>query len=1110
MRAHWPLLAATGLGVLLASVLLAVVPVYDDAMADLGLCYRLEQGIDDPGDQVLQMTLDGSQLGDSRDRRIREAMDEATRARIVWLGDGLLVEERSQRIQASLPKQLGIAWPAYLAAMPGLAEHVEVLAGRLPEASDRAEVVLPAGYERYAAIGDTVVLALSAFDDCPRVPPSENPAVAAAEVRCRPSLTVAPEGAATVVGFVRRRDANDARWQFFDASWAVPNAPNARVSEPGAGGLLLITTPEQYMGVIAQRFPELRAHHRVGVVPDLRGLRVADVSYAIADIEAWQRDIQTTLGLRAGGRLDLAKHLSSFRDAQTFSRIPLLLILLQVVGVIVFYLVLAASMLADRRADEMNVYRSRGASAGQLAGLAAFEALFIAVPAALAGPWIAVRSVALLGYLPVFERSTGGGTLPAAVTPEAYAFSAAGALISVAAIAAPAWVMARRGVLDERRERARPRGRGFVQRYFLDVGVMMLAAAQFWQISRRGSVFDPKAVGGWSSDPLLMLFPLVLTLAVAAMVLRLYAPLLRFTLVAIVPLRGSTVGVGLQQMARAPATHARVLMLLVMATSVATFAASYGPTVSRSHRDRALYEVGTDLRATLDQPGSNVGERLAALRKTEGVRDATLVYRGALRAPTGGEIAVVGIEDPSRAGPMLWSRDDFAAQPLPALLDQIQTTEDAHLGIALPDNAVAIRMHLYADTVTGLIGFAARVRDAEGGYHELPVIELPGRQWREVNIEYPRELFAPRPLRLAGFRLREESFVRRDGALFIDDLRAVDATGGATLIDDFEAPSGWRVYTQPGTTEAFEVSSARTHGGVRAGRWSWETSFSQRESVLAAPDPDGALPALFSARALDVLRAREGGEALVVLENGVRVPLRVAGVVEMFPTIDPAAPFIVTDRVRLRALALLGGSRTLPYATEMWVDIEDSLTLPEQRALLTHLANREESPLLVDAVGMLLRSAMLDDTLADPSLVASGAGVLLVAAVAVVLIAAAGFGIAALIAVGGRVTEFAVLRALGVSAPQLLRSLLLEWGVLALCGGVLGFLLGRRIADVMLTALEVTSAGTRVVPPFTLQSDWRVIGAGLVVVGGCALAAVVVAWGEVVRRAGAAALRHTQ
>ena len=153
---------------------------------------------------------------------------------------------------------------------------------------------------------------------------------------------------------------------------------------------------------------------------------------------------------------------------------------------------------------------------------------------------------------------------------------------------------------------------------------------------------------------------------------------------------------------------------------------------------------------------------------------------------------------------------------------------------------------------------------------------------------------------------------------------------------------------------------------------------------------------------------------------------------------------------------------------------------------------------------------MLDDTLADPSLVASGAGVLLVAAVAVVLIAAAGFGIAVLIAVGGRVTEFAVLRALGVSAPQLLRSLLLEWGVLALCGGVLGFLLGRRIADVMLTALEVTSAGTRVVPPFTLQSDWRVVGAGLVVVGGCALAAVVFAWGGAVRRAGAAALRHTQ
>jgi hypothetical protein len=248
----------------------------------------------------------------------------------------------------------------------------------------------------------------------------------------------------------------------------------------------------------------------------------------------------------------------------------------------------------------------------------------------------------------------------------------------------------------------------------------------------------------------------------------------------------------------------------------------------------------------------------------------------------------------------------------------------------------------------------------------------------------------------------------------------------------------------------------------------------------------------------------------VVLENGVRVSLRVAGVVEMFPTIDPAVPFIVTDRVRLRALALLGGSRVIPYATEVWVDTEEILTLPEQRALLAHLADIRESPLPVDAGSAKLRAAMLDTTLADPSIVASGTGVLLVAAVAVVVIAAAGFAIAALIAVGGRITEFAVLRALGVSTAQLLRSLLLEWGVLAVCGGVLGFLLGRRIADVMLTALEVTSAGTRVVPPFTLQSDWRVVGAGLVVVGGCALGAVVFAWGGAVRRAGAAALRHTQ
>jgi hypothetical protein len=88
--------------------------------------------------------------------------------------------------------------------------------------------------------------------------------------------------------------------------------------------------------------------------------------------------------------------------------------------------------------------------------------------------------------------------------------------------------------------------------------------------------------------------------------------------------------------------------------------------------------------------------------------------------------------------------------------------------------------------------------------------------------------------------------------------------------------------------------------------------------------------------------------------------------------------------------------------------------------------------------------------------------------------------------------------------------LLLEWGVLALAGIVLGVLLGRQIAAVMLSSLNVTSEGTPVVPPFIMQTDWLTMAAGFLVILSLATVALMFAWSGTTRQGDAAALRITQ
>ena len=70
----------------------------------------------------------------------------------------------------------------------------------------------------------------------------------------------------------------------------------------------------------------------------------------------------------------------------------------------------------------------------------------------------------------------------------------------------------------------------------------------------------------------------------------------------------------------------------------------------------------------------------------------------------------------------------------------------------------------------------------------------------------------------------------------------------------------------------------------------------------------------------------------------------------------------------------------------------------------------------------------------------------------------------------------------------------------------------KLAVGLMVTTLvaSVTTAGTRVVPPFTMQSDWWGIGLGLAGVVVLASVALVLAWRAVARRADAEILRHTQ
>jgi ABC-type antimicrobial peptide transport system permease subunit len=213
-------------------------------------------------------------------------------------------------------------------------------------------------------------------------------------------------------------------------------------------------------------------------------------------------------------------------------------------------------------------------------------------------------------------------------------------------------------------------------------------------------------------------------------------------------------------------------------------------------------------------------------------------------------------------------------------------------------------------------------------------------------------------------------------------------------------------------------------------------------------------------------------------------------VVESFPSTDPAQPLVILDEATLGLLRLQGTSGVRD-PDEWWLSARGGDV--EQLA-----SDLRASPFnTVKLVTVLDRTRSLST---DP--VALGIiGALTLGFVATGLFAIVGLTVSTAVGARQRRTEFALLRALGLSGRQLATSLWLETGSLVLVSIAAGTTLGLLIGWLVLPFVTVTQRATTPVPPVVIHVPWD--GILLLDLGSAAaLAVAVIVIGAVLRRIG--------
>lgn len=835
------------------------------------------------------------------------------------------------------------------------------------------------------------------------------------------------------------------------------------------------------------------------VLPTFGNLTIGELGGLQRNVEALEERLNrdTTGGTFFAVHTDLDGILRRAERSLLVTRSGVLVLTIQMAVLAGYALLLTAGLLVDQRRVETALIRSRGADNRQIATMAAMEGVLIALPAVLLGPPLAALALHLLNWIgPLADI---GLEIQPRVSSTSYLLALGTGLACVVALTLPA-LFAARSFSGARAERGRQGALGFAQRTGLDIVLVILAGIGFWQLRRYDAPITETVEGRLGIDPLLVAAPAIGLLAGAVIALRTIPLLARLSELIATGGRKIVPALSAWQVARRPMRYARSALLLILALGIGLFAVSYSETWKLSQGDQADYQVGADLRVI---PNQRVGRSIPrhalpdAYSQIEGVQAAIPVSHetGQLSRSAGSARAI--LLDTSQAADIVQFRPDLGSEPLSDLMSWLTAGRPTLQTVQLPSEpaTIGVDVQLAIDPLPEDVDPEDRqvhiqpaltmvIQDAAGllfraEFGVIPESDEPVRLTAPIHYTmtngaiarpiYPLSLVAIEVRTVAPRSLPRTATLELGDVLVTDEPESADWTPAGIPPDrdfwtleaqgfrtTFEAPEAEFIEPTGGATLAIALNSGYSTGN-------------QVVPIVAYLRPAGTelpetIPVLVSEAFLEAT-ASSVGDRTDIQVGDLRGTVEIAGVVSGFPT----APS-TTDNLLIADLATVAMRRFEPgrpplLPDEIWVSANDvqigeiATALRQEPYLSRQVDGREERTVLL---------------LADP--VALGTiGALAIGFVAAAIFAGIGFVVSAIVSARERLTEFALLRALGLSPRQLVRWMSVENGILLVMSLIGGTLLGLALAWLVLPLISVTQQATRVVPEVIVIIPWRTI-----------------------------------
>lgn len=259
---------------------------------------------------------------------------------------------------------------------------------------------------------------------------------------------------------------------------------------------------------------------------------------------------------------------------------------------------------------------------------------------------------------------------------------------------------------------------GWLRRTRLDLVGIVLALLGLWQIGTIARTPTER----FEADPTVILAPALALAAGGLLALRTVRGIGLVGQALTASARGLTGPLVARTLARRPTNAARSAVLVLLAVAIGGFALVHRATWQASQRDQADAEVGVDIAATISQRSGRLPDELVA-GAAQAIDGVTQVRPAVIsEATTGDGAASVLLTDSTELGAMSTQRTDLGSPTVP--FESLRSF-DAATGLPIAGDRIEFDVATSGTTSRAEpqeLGFALVVRDADGLVLTLPTV----------------------------------------------------------------------------------------------------------------------------------------------------------------------------------------------------------------------------------------------------------------------------------------------------------------------------------------------------------------------------------------------------